>query len=229
MSKRYSIKSGLLIFGLFFLTPIFIFSQESKKEKKERDAQEKFDKEYNEWKQRLGSYPLTRKEGIVTFEFIDSILVKGKTKGDLVVAFKTSLSDVLKEAKSAIDIEDKDAGLVIAKVTDNMSYEWNNKSTLHSLKYSLKFLAKEDKFRLQLTDIAIAEENTLYYSVLKVPVKYSSLDPQASDDELKGLYKKLSNKQREFIITVRKAMVKHLGVVHEALGLMIIKKTQDTF
>jgi|GEM_PF-5283607 len=220
---------GVLIF-LSLVIPIITFSQISKKEKRRLEEKEKINSEYAEWKKKLLDTRMPRIDDITTFELIDSVTVIDIKKEKLITAFKVSLSDILKEAKKAIDVEDKESGIVIAKVNDVFTYKQKNNLVSHPLKYTLKYVAKDGKFRLRLTDIEIGEENLLYYRAFNREISYFKIDqPELSEEQLREEYDKLNNHNRELLITIRAALRLHLQFITEGLGSLLIKNSKDNF
>lgn len=219
----------------FILVGLFSFSQESKKEKAKREENE----QYEIWLTRRNEIEFPIKDGVVNFELIDSLNVADIQKGDLVSAFKQALADILKEAKRAIDVDDRDGGVIVAKVYDSYFILLNGglidvKSTKNlrygkdfvskSLRYTLKFNSKDGRFRLQLTDIEIGKddfpiEDDDYHSI---PINESGIIERMN-------YNKMTVERRERSILLKKELRKHLESTVSRLSAMTIKKANDNF
>jgi len=210
------------IIALFFLLPILCLSQ-SKREKELMN-------DYSIWLSKRDSIVLPIKDNKVTFEQVDSIKTQGITKGDLVTAFKSALSDVLNQAKSAIDIDDREGGLVIAKVYDSYVFIYNKKLIYRPLKYTIKFHSKDDRFRIQITNIEIGIETTVFTSyTIDTKTEYSDIEKRESLISSFRNYKTLTKEGKERSLLIKEGLKNHIEKTLAGLVILTAKKANDDF
>lgn len=209
------------LFLIFQFLTITLFAQ--KKQKNTTSA-------YEEWMQRRTAIEFPTKDGIVTFEQIDSITVQGKNKGDLVTSFKSALSDVLKQAKSAIDIDDRQGGLVIAKIFDSYYFTYKKKVYYRPLKYTIKFQSKDNRFRIQITNIEIGVETTVFnLYTIDTETIYNAIESREELISTLKNYKSMTADGKERSIMIKQGLKQHLEKVLNGLVLLTIKKANDDF
>lgn len=207
----------------FFLIVAIVFSlsvvaQNSKALKKKADIED--------FVKRMNSVELPFKDGELFYEIIDSSAIA--TKQEFVTAYKSSLAAVLKEAKRAIDVEDREGGLVVAKVDDILTI---NKNLAYYLKYTINFQSRDNKFRIQINNVEISRENILYYSIYKTTqITYNKIiGSTRSYDESIDWVSKLTPKQRETLVAMKKSLHTHFLTVSNGLSLMTTKNLKDIF
>lgn len=229
-----NISNTVLLFIILIPFSLQSYSQDKKKSKSEIELEAKYQIWRSEIKDGLSScrQRIRSDDGIIIYEIIDSLNAQGIKKSDLVTAFKESMADVAVEAKTAIDIEDKEGGLVIAKLTDAFIYTVTNKSAgKWGCKYTVKFQAKDGKYRVQIYDIKIAEQSEMFYLINKnVSKTYVSIDGSSqTEEELFKMYKKMTINQRSNMKNILFGFNTHMCALLFELRRQMIKKIKDDF
>lgn len=212
-----------LLFIFFFWIVSFCQSGEDKTKGEKKNY-------YQEWLEKRKSIEFPEKDGFVTFERVDSVRVSSKSKGDLVTAFKLTLSDVLRQAKSAIDVDDRDGGLVVAKVYDNYSFKYGRKIYFRPIRYTIKFQSKDSRLRVQITNIEVGIESLEYngYTIDTKTVFYTIEEREKIVTSTKN-YKSLSYDGRARSLEIRRALSSHLVETLNGLVDLSVKRANESF
>jgi hypothetical protein len=214
-----------------FFTLLFIFSFSIVSICQSGDEKTKIEKKsyYELWLEKRRNIELPEKDGFVTFEKVDSIRVSGKSKGDLVTAFKLTLSDILRQAKSAIDVEDREGGFV-AKVYDNYSFKYGRKIYFRPLHYTIKFQSKDGRLRIQLTNIEVGID-ALEYNGYTIDTKtiFTPIEVRERIVSSSKNYKSLSYDGKARSLVIRKALRDHLLEILNGLVDLSVKRANESF
>lgn len=216
-----------LFFSILILISLLSFGQESKKERAIRES----DEQYVEWLSLRDSIKFPLKDGKVVFEIVDSINVIGINKGDLVTAFKQALADVLKEAKRAIDVDDREGGAVVAKVTDFYSVTHGKTSVKKALRFTINFDSKEGRYRLQISDIEVKWGNQYPFAYIDSYAE-SKFHPIPVNELLirdRKNYNKMTKEGRERSILLKSELQRHFDIIIKNLSALVNSKAKDDF
>lgn len=222
------IRFTLLTFLILVSSANVAISQSKKKIEKEAALR----KEFEEWRARYNSIkmPYREEDGGALYEIIDSVNAIGSSKQDMVTAFKSALADVLNQAKQAIDVDDREGGLVVAKIADELYYD---QKITFLIRYTIRFQSKDDRFRLQLTNVEMSKNSKYYYSYYNTLPEYERLDdstsPELTEEEKFEQFKKATPEQRNQSIAFRLRMHERFNSIVNGLSTMTIKNLKDKF
>jgi hypothetical protein len=148
----------------------------------------------------FGQSQLPLKDGKVFYETVDTI--PSTTKIDLYNKSKIWFVNTFNSAKAVLQMDDKEAGIIMGKgITP---YEGGNafSGPIHnSINYTININIKDNKYRIQVYDISISNENASYTPeyCLKYP-KMNKKKLEKIDDSVKELiasFKTAINKKSE--------------------------------
>jgi hypothetical protein len=90
--------------------------------------------------------------------YSDTIKVEGRLKADIITKAKVYLAQAFKDSKEVIQMEDKEAGILIGK--GSFAYEFseprmtcNEGNGKGTVSFTIKLMARDGRFKLDLSDI----------------------------------------------------------------------------
>jgi Domain of unknown function (DUF4468) with TBP-like fold len=101
---------------------------------------------------------LPLKDGVVTYEIIDSSIKK--TKQEFYKNARQWFSENFKDSKSVIQVDDPNAGDIIGKGIFKITYYFIGEPKEYDCEFILKVNCRDNKYRIQLYNISMSSENS---------------------------------------------------------------------
>ncbi len=142
-----------------------------------------------------GELPI--KDGKVFYESIDSIKC---TKAEAYIKAKTWFANTFNSAKSVIQLDDKDAGVIVGKgFTEKEAGNAFTGSIPQNVWYTINITIKDGKYRIQIYDVFLKNTDG-YTSTAESINKYPKMN--------KKFLKRIDDSCKDLIASLKAAMIK---------------------